>query len=94
MTVAFRIPPERIEKQNSVRKAELAADHEHLGKQLARRHLDIDALTTAPAQRTQSSRLVRRGAGQERARSLRRLRALPLREGRSRLRKWVPYGHA
>ncbi len=50
MTGPFRIAPEQIEAHNAPRRAELEADHAHLGQQLARRGLDVEHLT-AVAQR-------------------------------------------
>ena len=47
MAEPFRIAREQIEQHNSARRAELEADHAHLGKQLARRGLDIERLTSA-----------------------------------------------
>jgi len=47
MAGTFGIPPEQIERHNAERRAELEADHTHLGKQLARRGLDVERLTTA-----------------------------------------------
>src|SRR5688572_3752071 len=47
MAAPFRLPPEQIEGHNSARRAELEADFAHVGRQLARRGLDIEALTAA-----------------------------------------------
>jgi len=47
MAGPFRIAREQIEQHNAGRRAELEADHEYLGKQLARRGLDIEQLTAA-----------------------------------------------
>jgi len=41
------LPPELIEAENRRREPALAADHEHLGRQLARRGLEIEPLTAA-----------------------------------------------
>jgi len=47
MAEPFRIARELVELHNSARRAELEADHAHLGKQLARRGLDVERLTSA-----------------------------------------------
>jgi len=47
MSAPFHLASELIDEQNSARKAELEADYAHLGKQLARRGLDVERLTAA-----------------------------------------------
>jgi L-rhamnose isomerase/sugar isomerase len=47
MAEPFRIAREQVDQHNAARRAELEADHEHLGKQLARRGLDVEQLTAA-----------------------------------------------
>jgi len=47
MPEPFRIAREQIERHNAARRADLEADHAHLGKQLARRGLDVERLTEA-----------------------------------------------
>jgi L-rhamnose isomerase / sugar isomerase len=47
MAEPFRIARESIEQHNAARRAELEADHAHLGKQLARRGIEIERLTAA-----------------------------------------------
>ena len=47
MSSPFRISADLVVDANRSRAAELTADFEHLAKQLARRSLDIESLTTA-----------------------------------------------
>ncbi|MBM4061981.1 MAG: L-rhamnose catabolism isomerase [Planctomycetes bacterium] len=47
MTEPFRIAPEFLAEHNRARAKDLAADYEHLGRQLARRGLDVERITAA-----------------------------------------------
>jgi L-rhamnose isomerase/sugar isomerase len=47
MGAPFRVSLEFVAEANRARKAELTADYEHLGRQLARRGLDVEELTLA-----------------------------------------------
>lgn len=47
MPEPFRISPQFVADHNRPRTADLAADYEHLGRQLARRGVDIERITTA-----------------------------------------------
>src|SRR5262245_192062 len=43
----FQVSADRIAEHNRKRQAALESDYEHLGRQLARRRVDIEALTAA-----------------------------------------------
>lgn len=47
MAAPFRIDPDFLAEHNRARSRDLEADYEHLGRQLQRRRLDIEAITAA-----------------------------------------------